>query len=94
MAGTDLIIGADALLLATAGFDHTARLWDLSALNSAVTSTALKGHTSAVIAVEFSADGRWLITASWDGTARRWDLAAENLNRRPSEWRQRDTLLH
>jgi len=39
----------------------------------------LRGHTSSVRAVEFTADGRWLVTASDDTTARLWDMDLDRL---------------
>jgi WD40 repeat protein len=60
--------------LATAGADHTARVWDLQ--RSGTEPVILRGHEDEVDTVVFSHDGRWLATASDDGTARLWDLQA------------------
>lgn len=56
-------------ILATAGLDGTARLWD------AASGRELKRlrHQEAVVVVQFSPDGQMLATASHDGTARLWD---------------------
>ena len=59
----------DGRLLATAGSDGTARLWDPSTGKHRRTLT---GHL-AVNSVAFSPDGRLLATAGDDGTARLWD---------------------
>jgi len=65
----------DGHTLATAGFDGTAILWD-------VTDPAaprrlggpLTGHTDSVSAVAFAPDGHTLATAGFDGTAILWDV--------------------
>jgi roadblock/LC7 domain-containing protein len=59
-------------LLATAGSDQTARLWDPATGEHRRTLT---GHTNTVWGVAFSPDGRLLATASRDTTARLWDVA-------------------
>jgi hypothetical protein len=62
----------DGRLLATAGYDSTARLWDPATGGHLRT---LAGHTRQVSGVAFSPVRRLLATASWDGTARLWDPA-------------------
>jgi WD40 repeat protein len=62
----------DGKRLATASFDHTARLWD-----GGKTTAILKGHTGVVMAVAFSPDGKELATGSIDGTVRLWDAAGK-----------------
>ena len=62
----------DGTLLATASYDRTARIWDLTGTAPATRAT-LEGHTDWVRGVAFSPDGTLLATASDDGTARIWD---------------------
>ncbi len=56
--------------LATGGFDHFARLWDLETGRQ----VAALPHGDGVVDLEFASDGRRLATASWDGTARVWSV--------------------
>ncbi|AIS02323.1 WD40 repeat domain-containing protein [Streptomyces glaucescens] len=54
-------------LLASAGADHTVRLWT-------VPRTILSGHTSYVDTVDVSPDGRLLASGSEDNTVRLWEV--------------------
>jgi WD40 repeat protein len=63
----------DGHRLAAAGSSDV-RLWDLTASDFASRPTLLRGHTSNVRAITFSADSRWLVTAGQDADARLWDL--------------------
>ncbi len=63
----------DGKLVASAGFDNTVKLWDLSSGRELRT---LEGHTGAVASVSFSPDGRYLLSGSADKTIRLWDLAS------------------
>ena len=54
-------------LLATAGEDATAKLWNLATWRRLLT---LRGHTGSLTALAFSPDGTRLATGSVDGTVR------------------------
>lgn len=60
----------DGTLVATAGADSLAMLWDAK---SGELLYKLAGHTEAVLSLAFSPDGSKLLTTSADGTARIWD---------------------
>ncbi|MGY1503714.1 nSTAND1 domain-containing NTPase (plasmid) [Streptomyces sp. QTS52] len=54
-------------MLASAGADHTIRLWTIP-------RTILSGHTGYVNTVDVSPDGRLLASGSQDNTVRLWDV--------------------
>ena len=62
-------------MLATAGHDGIARLWDVAAQQQI--GAPMTASAGAVSAVAFSRDGKMLATAGGDGTARLWDVAAQ-----------------
>ncbi len=61
--------------IATASFDNTARLWNLSGQKLA----EFKGHTSRVNDVTFSRNSDLVATGSSDNTARLWNLSGQEL---------------
>jgi WD40 repeat protein/DNA-binding SARP family transcriptional activator len=63
----------DGTLLATAGADGTARIWDA---NTGEQLSVLAGHTRRLNSVAFSPDGKQVATGSDDATARVWDVAS------------------
>lgn len=62
----------DGQRLVTAGWDHTARIWNLQ---TGKAEQKLHGqHTADINRAVFSPNGRYVLTASDDGTAVLWDL--------------------
>ena len=77
--------------LASAGNDHTIKLWD-TATGREVAS--LRGHSSPVLAVSYRPDGHVLASGGEDGTIRIWDTATGrelrvllDISRRSGAWR-------
>ncbi|WP_405834200.1 hypothetical protein [Streptomyces sp. NBC_00105] len=71
---TSLAFGPGGHLLASASWDGTARLWQVTGGRALWPLSVLHGHTKFVRCVAFSPDGRILVTASEDGTVRVWDV--------------------
>ncbi|NER39419.1 MAG: hypothetical protein F6J93_36655 [Oscillatoria sp. SIO1A7] len=65
----------DGEIIATAGEDDTAKIWDSSGQQLA----ELKGHRGPVYDLSFSPDGEQIATAGQDGTVRLWDLSGRQL---------------
>ncbi len=70
----------DGTNLATAAYDGTARVWDVSTGEELL---KLEGHdraglteAAALNGIDFSPDGTKLATAGWDGVAKVWDAAS------------------
>jgi WD40 repeat protein len=66
-------ISADGSLIATGGWDNTAKIWDAA---TGELLHKLEGHTSGVTCAAFLSDGRRVVTGSADQTLRIWDLTA------------------
>ncbi|ELP71187.1 PD40 domain-containing protein [Streptomyces turgidiscabies] len=65
----------DGRLLATASYDGTVRLWDVSdRARPKALGKPLAANASWVSSAVFSPDGRTLVSAGDDGTIRRWDV--------------------
>ncbi len=65
------------LILASASFDSTVRLWDVERGECLHT---LSKHTEPVYSVAFSPDGRYLATGSFDRCVNIWNIAVGHLN--------------
>src|SRR5712691_3879099 len=66
-----LAVSPDGTTLASASWDHTARLWTLADGASRV----VEGHAQNVNGVAFTPDGGAFVTAGYDATLRIWPLA-------------------
>ena len=65
----------DGRTLASASWDHTVRLWNVSdPAHPAPLGTPLIGHTKRIFVVAFSPDGHTLATGSYDQTVRLWNV--------------------
>jgi cytochrome c len=65
-----LAVSPNGTMLASASWDHTARIWPLNGGEQRV----LDGHQQNVNGVAFTPDGRALVTAGYDATLRIWPL--------------------
>jgi WD40 repeat protein/DNA-binding SARP family transcriptional activator len=72
----DITYSPNGALLATAGADGTARLWDAS---SGEQLRVLQGHDARLNSVRFSPNGEHLATAADDSTVKLWAVASGEL---------------
>ncbi|MFI1645656.1 hypothetical protein ACH4XT_01735 [Streptomyces avidinii] len=72
---TSLAYAPGGQLLASAGWDGTARLWQVTGGRALWPRAVLRGHTGFVRSVAFGPGGRTLVTASEDATVRIWDVS-------------------
>ncbi|QJT04710.1 hypothetical protein G9272_34075 [Streptomyces asoensis] len=73
---TSLAFAPGGRLLASASWDGTVRLWQVTGGRALWPLALLRGHTRFVRSVAFSPDGRTLVSAAEDGTVRVWDVTA------------------
>lgn len=70
-----LAVSPDGATLASASWDHTARLWPLSRDAAGGAARVLEGHKDNVNGVAFTPDGKAVVTAGYDATLRIWPIA-------------------
>jgi WD40 repeat protein len=72
--GVDRVVfSPNGTTMATAGADHTVRLWDVASRKQLA---VLAGHTDAVHSVAFSWDGRLVASAGRDAVVRLWEVVS------------------
>ena len=67
-----LSFASSGRMLASAGWDPQARLWDVETGRARAT---LAGHAGAILSVAFAPNEATVASAGWDGTVRTWEAA-------------------
>src|SRR5262249_10282607 len=70
-----LAVSPDGTKLASASWDHTARLWPLPGTGGGGEPRVLEGHKDNVNGAAFGPDGKSVVTVGYDATVRIWPLA-------------------
>ena len=84
----------DGRRLATASYDRTIKLWDLTTGREVFT---LLGHTAGLVCFTLSPDGNRIISGSYDATARVWDatpLPSDVIAEHDTRYRRKLETLH
>ena len=76
---TCLTSSPDRKGIATAGVDHTARLWEFETGNELM---SFHGHTAPIAGLAFDAKGESLVTSGWDAAVKLWDLSRSPVRQR------------
>jgi cytochrome c len=71
-----LAVSPDGATLASASWDHTARVWSLSGAAGGGEPRIFDGHKDNVNGVAFTPDGKSVVTAGYDATLRIWPRAS------------------
>jgi cytochrome c len=69
-----LAVSPDGATLASASWDHTARVWSLADIANNGEPRVLDGHKDNVNGVAFAPDGKSVVTAGYDATLRIWPM--------------------